>query len=52
MLALFVKFSMIAAATFRLRKIRNPFADPHYAAYQGPLPHIAAGDVIQQIFYK
>jgi len=38
----------VAPATFRLRKIRSPSADPKYTADQGPLPHISAGDVIQK----
>jgi len=28
----------VAPATFRLRKIRSPFADPKYSADRGPLP--------------
>jgi len=38
-------------ATFRIRKIHNTFADPQYSADHGsygPLPHISAGDVMQQ----
>ena len=41
----------VAPATFPLREIRNPFADPQYSAdhgFHGPLPHISACDVIQQ----
>jgi len=38
----------VVPATLRLRMIRNPFADPQYSADHGPLPHISAGDVIQQ----
>ena len=38
----------VAPATFRLRKIRSPFADPQYSADHGPLPHISASGVIQQ----
>jgi len=37
-----------APATFRLRKIRSPFVDPKYSADHGPLPHISAGQGIQQ----
>ena len=51
MLALFVKVNNshhVASGTFRPRKIYNHFADPQYSADHGPLPHIAAGDVIQQ----
>jgi len=49
MLALFVKD--VAPATFRLRKIRNPFADPQYSVDHGPLLHISAGDVTQQTYF-
>ena len=50
MLALLVKIptTYIVPATFRLRKIRCPSADPKYYADHGPLPHISAGHVIQQ----
>ena len=51
MSALFLKVNNsdhVGSATFRPRKIYNPFADPQYSTDHGPLPHIAAGDVIQQ----
>jgi len=36
----------VAPATFRLRKIRSPSADPKYAVDHGSLPHISAVDVM------
>ena len=47
MLALFVNVPPYSPATFRLRKIRTPFADPKYSADHVPLPHIFTGRVIQ-----
>jgi len=41
-----------APATFRLRKIRSPSADPKYSADHVPLPHISAGDIIKQKYSK
>jgi len=53
MLALFVKIpDDVAHATFRLRKICSPSVDPKYFADHGTLPHISAGDVIQQKYSR
>jgi len=54
MLALLVKVpgsDDVAPSTFRLRKIRNPFAELQYSAdhgFHGLLPHSSAGGVRQQ----